>query len=253
MKIISNKEKPYVLDTDENDAVALTEKNVEFIKSIIRIDSSYRNSLDKEYEGSSAYIITKKFYKNTDFDFSDRDNVKELVKALDKENSTHLSVAEGIKNTTEKIFSMREGFKERLLCGDPDLVCEIAKATKGRNNFSFATKFCSFTCRHAFEGTSNQDNYCIYDNVIANILPYYAYIFLGKKYIERTKSNIEKTFKATGDYKGYRQLIDDIIEQSEKETGYKISRADFDSVIWYYYKGGNKKVSELLKIVKSGK
>ena len=93
----------------------------------------------------------------------------------------------------------------------------------GRRNVSFASKFCHFSCFYIFEGEEAQDNFSIYDGVVAKALPkYLAYYKLNDRFKIKDK-----------DYEGYSKAIDAIIEAS----GSKISRNGFDHLVWYYFKG----------------
>lgn len=72
--------------------------------------------------------------------------------------------------------------------GDASLVDEIAKALYksdggGPYTFSFASKFCTFVSNALYDN----DKYSIYDKVLNNVLPYYAWAYLGKDcYFGRT-------------------------------------------------------------------
>jgi len=103
----------------------------------------------------------------------------------------------------------------------------------GRRNVSFASKFCHFSCFYIFKGEEAQDNFSIYDGVVARALPayldYYKEKLLDKKIDLKT---IKKKIKDKS-YKEYSNAIDDIIEAS----GSKISRNGFDHLVWYYFKG----------------
>lgn len=227
---------PYEFDLDENGMLALTKKNVDFMNGIIKTDSSYRFAMDENNSKSSCYFIKKYGISR------DPKIVEEQVRRINKENSTHLASSgttpgsnQGIKYTVETIRKITT-LKEDLSNGNPDLVNKISVAIPNRNIFSFVSKFCTFVSRYAFED-ERKDNYCIYDNVLNNILPYYAWIYLGESYKKRKNSSIRAEFVEIPDYGGYRELIDKIRNKSYEKTGYQISRKDFDSLLWYYYKG----------------
>ena len=60
-----------------------------------------------------------------------------------------------------------------------------------RYTFSFASKFCTYVSRYLY----NSDDYCIYDNVLCNALPYYAWAYLGEVFISTKNSTINSYAK----------------------------------------------------------
>ena len=136
-----------------------------------------------------------------------------------------------------------QDLKGKLSRRDPDIVQEIALANPKRKNFSFASKFCTYATRYALPAPQN-DGYCIYDQVLSEVLPYYAYRYLGERHIAKKNSIIGAEFAETCDYKGYINLVDRIIVAASRETGYTISHKDFDHLLWYYYKGNRKERTE---------
>ena len=237
-KIITSKN-PYVFDMDENGMLALTEKNKLFIEAILAVDSNYRAAETGTGRDSSrslfeAYGIT------TDYAIIFRQ-----IAAVDRENSTHLSASgpeKGDNNGREiaaEAISKIQDLEVRLSHRDPGIVQEIASANPKRKNFSFASKFCTYAARYALPAPQN-DGYCIYDQVLSEVLPYYAYRYLGERHIAKKNSIIGLEIAEKCDYKGYIDLIDRIIAAASQETGYTISHKDFDHLLWYYYKGNQK-------------
>ena len=241
----------YKFDLDANGILALTEDNVTRINFIIENDSNYRIYNDKN-NSSSVYNFIKQNKNKLPWEI---DDIETIVTEIDKQNSTHqdsLGVKKdagnptaknngGRRKTAEYIYNISNLY-ERLEIGDASLVDEIAKALYksdggGRYTFSFASKFCTFVSNALYDN----DKYSIYDKVLNDVLPYYAWAYLGKDcYFGRTKSKIGKVFgveEKNGNYKDYRQLIDDIINRNKELTGYLISRRDFDHLLWYYFKG----------------
>ncbi len=273
MKIIK-KASPYEFDTDCNGFPTFTKKNVNFIKAILRYESPYSIFSDKttpEYNSEYPGILEKgDFFKFASPETTDDyliDDLYRVIVSIDKLNSTHLS-SEGRQKSSntqgkrnkgrEKVAKMirdigGENLKQRLSKGDPELVGAIAsKDAGGKHNFSFATKFCSYVSIHAL----GQDNFCIYDEILQSILPYYAYMYVddfennencsgiyqkakGKK---KNKSLVCKKYKEEDDYKGYRALIDEILTGIESKLGEKISYSVFDCMLWFYFKGSVSKV-----------
>ena len=230
---------PYVLDLDRNKQLAFTKKNINLICFAINIDSNYRIA--------DSSILIREFGKKRNVEC-----LEEIIEKINKENMTHLKVNRAdkeIKNFMKK-FEPAE-LITRLSDADDELVKEIASASKFRNNFSFASKFCAFMCRGLFEGEAKADNYAIYDSVLANVLPYYAWVYLKEDHLARTNSKIEAEFKDANDYQGYKQLIDSIRGNIKKITGFEISRKDFDQMLWYYYKGIDERYKNALKFVRN--
>lgn len=233
-------------DLDENNALDITEKNIELIKFILKNDKKYMSEFSEENNHIKNFIIDHK--KTTD-----KEEILQIVKLIDKENSTHQNISgknkgdnRGYEITAEKICKIVNFYKD-LENGKPELVNKIAKSIDTRYTYSFASKYCSYMSRYLF----NKDNYSIYDNVINNILPYYAYIYVDEYYIAKKCSNINTVFfnKQNGDYKKYQNLIDRIIEKVNEKKHFTISRKDFDYLLWGYYKNSNKS-EDLLDIVR---
>ena len=93
------------------------------------------------------------------------------VSAIDRENSTHLTsdaknnnFGNGRIELTKRIFQMSHSLLDRLKNRDIKIIEKLSKKTKngtkgGRENYSFATKFCHYACYYWFEGLAEQDNY----------------------------------------------------------------------------------------------
>lgn len=240
----------FEFDYDKNRVIALTEDNVARINFIINNDSKYRQFHNKNNPTSIDSLILN---SETPWDL---DKIINIVTAIDKQNSTHqdftgikkndsnhlLKNNGGRKKTAEFIYYNIDDLYNRLEKGDESLVNEIAKALynddgTGRYTFSFASKFCTYVSQVLY----NSDEYCIYDNVLACVLPYYEWAYLGKdNYFGKTKSKISKSLgidDKKGDYCSYKGLIDDIRYSNKELTRYLISRKDFDKLLWYYFKG----------------
>lgn len=269
-------EDPYEFDIDKNGFPALTTKNVVLIEFIIKHDSNYR-PLDEEGDDSISLTIKNNYPHD----------IQKIVNEIDKSNSTHLaSLGKGRKvdDTPEqhdgRIITANyivgiKNFEERLAKRDLNLVRDIAVHDSSFcYTLSFASKYCTYMARALFKGKSEADNYCIFDKVICDILPYYAWVYLGEKHTRplRTKSKrdntdqndstaetkiistIKEEFGARNgkqSYSDYCRLIDDIRDKSKElsRDGYHISRKDFDHLLWYYFKGNNPKVLEAIKLV----
>lgn len=235
--MIIHSEEPYVFDTDENGMVALTEKNARFINAVLSVDSAYK-AAETGMEGSTQALFRK--YGITVCE----SELTEQIRALNRENSTHLYAADGFDLTVKKIMSIHN-LKDRLKRRDEALVGEIASASPGRNNFSFASKYCTYACRYCLD-EPYKDGYCIYDRVLEQTIPYYARYFLKERYISRKKSTLHNLVVKEHNYKAYIDLIDRIIEAAYNENGYGVSHKDFERILWYCYKGDEKTRTALI-------
>ncbi len=225
--------------------VKLTRENVAIVEAMIRNDSAYIHSTDVDakpilnkkggikYGGSSAYWMTqlKEFLEGKALpSYSYKEIIQGAVKAVDRENSTHLNADNcGREEVSARIIDF--DCAELLKClQDPDyenmkLIRVISDRTsaeiKARKNLSFASKFCHYACFYIYEGTKYQDNYSIYDKIMKTVLPLYL-----KYYKINNNYDLE-------DYSCYRKAVDAIREAS----GIEISRNGFDHLLWYYHKG----------------
>jgi hypothetical protein len=245
---------PYAWDVDANSQIALTEKNVRFMDAIIKIDSDYRKALPSNIKSAQWWFQKSFTGKGTNYWNSDYGFLLELVTRINKENSTHQAVS-GFKGNPDPTGSNGNGLKEtaqyiqslgnisgRLIDGDPTLVDDLAVNCIGghrRETFSFASKFCTYCEDWAYQ----KDKFSIFDKVLCEILPYFAWAYLGKNFTGRTKNGhcvsiVSKTFNGpTKNYAGYQTLIHDIIQKAKTLTGYQITRRHFDHLLWYFYKG----------------
>ena len=131
---------------DENLFPQLTKKNAAILNQICTtIDSSYRRSFNASTQGSSANLI-----RNAGKDWTDNPiTVESICKAIDRENSTHLSVSgmekgrdkndpgnpnnKGIEQMVAFIVSYKNrhngcSILEKINEGDPCLVDEMASS-----------------------------------------------------------------------------------------------------------------------------
>ena len=220
-------------ENNNNGFPKLTEKNVKLTNFILKHDSSYKYCENEDRPDSIKSII-EKFKKE-----QSESNLYEVIKMIDKQNSTHLTVSgnnkrnnEGREMTSNYIFYGIgiEKVLSKIKYGDRSLVDDIAKnSIRGRYIISFASKFCTYMSRYMFDS----DEFSIYDGVVSKILPYYYYQYVkGDKKIKVTNDRIKKE-----GYEWYIGLIDKIRAKAVEEEHYNISRKDLDHLIWYYYKG----------------
>lgn len=234
-----------IFQTDGFPLVAITQRNVALAEAMILNDSAYLKSSDVgagpqfkksgeiKYGGSTAYWMTKLKRVLIDQELVDeseyRRRVFGAVAAVDRDNSTHLN-ADGVG---------RDEIAERLLAIPasrlldclkyPDetnlyLIKYLSEKThaekRARENQSFASKFCHYACFYFFEGTAEQDNYSIYDNVMCKTVPLYLDHF-GLNRFDLSR------------YDEYRRAVDSVIDAA----GNAVSRNGFDHLLWYYFKG----------------
>jgi hypothetical protein len=186
------------------------------------------------------------------------------IAAIDAENSTRFSKEERAE-LAGRIADNREDFL-RLLQNDDnnyeliDILCKATapngKRTSGRENFSFATKFCHYAAFYIFEGTVYQDNYSIFDGVVGAALNAIdmcdgkiPYKIQSGNLPLRAKGKIKWSTEAlrtlknryhinySDIYRMYQAYIDFIRDYYGKQTGTKVSRNGLDHLLWYYYKG----------------
>lgn len=224
----------------EEKLVELTRENVAKVEAMIRTDSNYRIDMDDEKKSPFWIKRMGDFLTGKSRDYQFKVIIDKVVELLDNENSTHLNADKAGRDfMKEKITGCIEDgtLLKYLRERDFNLIDILSERTKqgkgGRRNISFASKFCHFSCFYIFGGEDAQDNFSIYDGVVARALPayldYYKENLLDKK---RDLKTIKKKIKDKS-YKEYSDAIDDIIEAS----GSKISRNGFDHLIWYYFKG----------------
>ena len=221
----------------ETKLVELSRRNIAKVEAIIRNDSAYIKSSDKDHQGSTAYHMVRLkdiLVGGESVEGSYKQVIYEAVLAVDRDNSTHLN-ADNVGRTemTDRLCNIS---KERLieyLKRPKDTkyhLIELLSAPthpkdakhKPRSNLSFASKFCHYACFYLFEGEEAQDNYSIFDNVVRKALPRYCEHY-----------HVAKLRFHDNDYAKYQETIDAII----KASGGHVSRNGLDHLLWYYFKG----------------
>ena len=171
--------------------------------------------------------------------------------------------------------------------GDENAVFEIAHYSERyakeqlnieikKNNFSFATKFCHHACVKGLD----RDLFCIYDTVVASILPYYIWAYTDRdapdmdrynrcrcKYnaLNKFLNDCKEDHSAAG-YRQFREYYDEVREginawrKSEGQTGLEvpeigedgnITYQHIDKLIWYYFKGrSDKEIAKFKDLIK---
>lgn len=253
---------PYEFDFDINGALALTPNNVVRVRFLINNDSDYRSEIDL-----GDINPARRFCEENPQFWNNERLTTELVEIIDKANSTHQASEgraggnRGREKTAEAICRLAD-FGDRIQACDPTLVDEIADSLENRYTFSFASKFCAYVSRALSPDASEQDGYSIYDLIVRSALPYYAATYLGDLGVKIRKRNGkcpvdpygkfgDKRYKESEEwkYEKYSRLIEQIINSNEKKIGYRISRQDFDYLLWYYYKGDDSRREEIRALV----
>lgn len=218
-------------DKDGRELVLFTRDNVARVESMIRNDSDYSD----QGTSSATYWLRElsKVLSGKESNHKYKEIIQECVNGVDRTNSTHIN-ADGVgreelaqricKYSKETLLDfLKNPRKENYKLIDILSQQTTPKDSKhyARKNYSFASKFCHYAAFYAFENEEEQDNFSIYDSVVAkNIKPYAKYYGL------KVSPNIGS------DYEAFISLVDAIIEKS----GNEISRNGFDHLLWYFHK-----------------
>lgn len=196
--------------------------------------------------------------------------VYNAISAIDAENSTRFSKYERAE-LAGRIADKRKDFLSLLRNDDQkyELIDILSKATTPngnrtscRENFSFATKFCHYAAFYIFEGDKCQDNYSIFDSVVAAALnsiemcdgkiPYEIQSgnlpLRAKGKIKWSTEALRKLKKQyhieySDIYRMYQAYIDFIRGYYGEQTGIEVSRNGLDHLLWYYYKGRGSRIN----------
>ena len=215
--------------------VKLTPKNVAKVEAMIRTDSKYSKAALKDNQEASPFWILemKKYLEDNNYKgkLSFEKVVENVVRYIDKENTTHLNAdTVGRGEMKKRIVHCKDKLIEYLKKPNGTelkLIHILSERTdaskKARCNLSFARKFCHYACLYMFKGLPEQANFSIYDRIVKKALPIYCEFYGLKKLSQMKLSN----------YDAYRETVDQIIHA----FGGKISRNGFDHLVWYFFKG----------------
>ena len=292
---------PYKFDVDQNGVPLFTDKNINFVNGMVENDSNYnQKDIDKVREifkgmfvgdahermtciGRAVYEIDNE--NSTHLTAVGRHKVDDIMKKLDLKPTVVKKMSDEEEKTvtggvlfTAQIIGDIENLKERLNVGDDQLVFDISHASKtylneahvtdvNKINFSFATKFCHWACQYLELG----DKYCIYDNVVASVFPYFVDSYAsgelaswdccrmkrvnGAKGSQELVSTIENYKKDDDGYTKYRNLYDAVLEginkwRSDNNQNGEIGYRKVDRLIWYYFKGASgKRIKQALAAI----
>lgn len=264
----SDTNKPYILDycilQNKSEIPALTRKNADFITAVIKLDSNYgkdadvKNGPHKTFDpikssggkecGSTAFWFDK-MKNGGDF----KSCLAGVIVAIDRVNSTHLEASVDGRNTIRELilqtcptYSKMVAELEKDLRDQNHIIAKIAapiqakkRKTSDRYNLSFASKFCAYAAKYL----KTKQQYVIYDQVIASHLPLYVEAYLSQKSGKKSfdfysqKNKCIKKHQAVdilGFYREYSNTIEKIIDIVKSQ---KISKEEFDHIVWYCLKG----------------
>lgn len=259
---------PYILDycklQNAPELPALTRKNANFITAVIKLDSNYGRDADVSNKPHKTFDPLKsskgKECGSTAFWFNKMKNGGDFetclagaIVAIDRVNSTHLEASvDGRTIIRKRILKICSKYSdivaelEKNLMDQNHIIAEIAAPigakrgnTSNRYNVSFASKFCAYAAKYL----ETQQQYVIYDQVIASHLWLYVDAYLCEKLDKKTfdfYSYREKQIKKNQPidirkfYLDYSQKIEKIIDQVGSQG---ISKEEFDHIVWYCLKG----------------
>ena len=250
---------PYVLDITKNEnMVALTNKNADFIEAVVALDSNYKNDGNPKIVGSTAYWFQEMNKKPYTYDKC----LKKVIERIDKVNSTHLvSLEDGINEMYKIIKDCCSNVDElkKAVCKNLSdtkytnllfykllVPIKIIKKVSKANNISFASKFIS-NARYYLNG--GDWSFSRYDKVVSEMLSYYEKIYVDSntkisksKYKNdsnsRKNKSEEDTMKITYElYLKYMKTIDTILKKLKEDNEIEINKNEFDHIIWYSSKG----------------
>ncbi len=182
------------------------------------IERVHKTVIESPDYGTDYELITRAFCK---FPLNnDPEIIAMKIALIDMTNSTHLGVHRSQVSTSDlvKLIMSISDFDERVRQGDPELVNLLARNTGKVNLFSFATKYCTY---HNVDIYRN-DDYSIFDSVVAKSLPRYSPI--------ATAADITR-WRKSYNYQAFADCITEILDRNEIHIDFR--RRKFDHYIWY--------------------
>lgn len=224
-----NNSTKYLLDRDSNGMVVISSDNVARVEAMIAENSRYNDSLNTNNPQSSKVCLDCLKRDLDNLPHPEYQTVEDAMRAINRENSTRLSAVE-LSELAKRICALPsseilEYLEKPITKLGPSgekyyLVSYLRKKTatskrSGRENYSFATKFCHYACMNFFKGKPEADNFPIIDNVVKSAFPKYA-----KSIIKQIRFD---------DYETFVFNIDLVLSH----YGNCISRKGFDHLMWY--------------------
>lgn len=219
----------YILKRDADGLVKISSDNVARVEAMIAENSRYNDSLNTKNPQSSKVYLDCLRQDLDNLPHPKYQTVENAMRAINRENSTRLSAVELSElakricalPSSEIIEYLEKPTTKLGLSGEKYyLVTYLRKKTatskrSGRENYSFATKFCHYACMNFFKGKPEADNFPIIDNVVKAVFPKYA-----KSIIKQIRFD---------DYETFVRNIDEVLDH----YGNCISRNGFDHLMWY--------------------
>lgn len=224
-----NNSTKYLLCRDSNGLIVISPDNVARVEAMIAENSRYNSSLNSYDTSSSKACLAVLKQELVTLPNPKFQAVYNVMRAINRENSTRLSDEELIELanrlcalSSSEILEYLE--KPTIKLGPEGekyfLVSYLRNKTatgkrSGRENYSFATKFCHYACMNFFKEKPEADNFPIIDNVVKAVFPKYA-------------ENIVKRI-VFDDYETFVRNIDSVLDYHKQ----CISRNGFDHLMWY--------------------
>lgn len=219
----------YILKRDADGLVKISSDNFARVEAMIAENSRYNDSLNTKNPQSSKVCLDCLRQDLDNLPHPKYQTVENAMRAINRENSTRLSAVE-LSELAKRICALPSSEiieyleKPTTKLGPSGekyyLVSYLRKKTatskrSGRENYSFATKFCHYACMNFFKGKTEADNFPIVDSVVRAAFPKYAV-----NIVERI---------AFDDYETFVRNIDEVLDH----YGNCISRNGFDHLMWY--------------------
>jgi hypothetical protein len=241
MEAVMAKKDAQGFELDKNDFVKLTNHNAKLAQK--KVDASAKEADGKKSSKTRktlSAIREDDFAKNDLYQLIQNEKKKNfndgclgIIKKINDTNSTRLSDEE--QNFFADYFNRNKiEILGRIKLGDVDIVNYLALAgkntSKKRFNLSFASKFCTYISRYAF---NEYNKFTPYDGVLQSILPYYAWAYCRDESVDNFKKDQDHG------YSKYILLVRKIISSAANLYGAeeKLTLKEFDRLLWYKYKG----------------
>lgn len=203
-----------------NNILIISLDNVARAEAMINSDSRYsQEEVKKSIQQLAPFIVKRQLIPTQNY----KPIFEKIVSSINAKNKTRVSASDQAQ-IVNYLVSNQNVLIKRLYNRDFCLVCEIVKCA-AHKNYSFATKFCHYMCYWLFQN-KQQDNFSIYDNVVAKILGQYA----AQYGIYKPDGSIY-TFDDFSSYKQY-GIFSGVIDQICGACG-NISRTGLDHLLWY--------------------
>lgn len=212
----------YFLQRDKTGMLVISLDNVARAEAMINSNPRYRQEeVKNSIQHLAVYIDKKQLLPAQDY----KPIFTKIVSSINAKNSTRMSADDQAK-IVDYLVLEQSRLIARLYNRDYCLICEIVNSATNKN-YSFATKFCHYMCYWLFQDKRQQDNFSIYDNVVARILGQYAAL-CG---IYRSDGS-EYELKDFSNYKQY-AIYSEVIDRIRATVSGNISRNGFDHLLWY--------------------